>query len=81
MRKQAKIIEESDQNQINELPKSFRDKLNEAEKNLNKHGYSSLCALFAVPEGIIKDRFKFLLKDNIVYKKFLKSLPSDDEKY
>ena len=64
-----------------ELPQELIDKLNEVEKNLDKYNYNRLYPIFRVPEGMTKQRFKELLKDNVVYKKFLKVLPADDEKY
>lgn len=57
------------------------ERLNEAEKNLNDYNYHSLFPLFEIPQGISRSEFDELLKDNIVYKKFLKCLPSDDYRY
>jgi len=68
-------------NTIEKLPDWFMKRINEAEKNLNRHNYHSLFPLFEIPKGISRKEFDELLKDNVVYQKFLKVLPSDDIKY
>ena len=62
-----------------ELPESLKIKLNEVEKNLDDYTYHSLFTLFKIPKGMTEDKFKRLLKDNSVYKKFLKVQPKDGE--
>ena len=37
--------------------------------------------LFKIPKGISVTKFKELLKDNPVYKKYLRVKPDEDEKY
>ena len=74
-------IDEINQNEDYILLKPLLIKLKEVKKNLNKYNYNTLYPLFRVPKGMTKQRFKELLKDNIVYKKFMRMLPADDEKY
>ena len=63
------------------LPDRFMKQLSEAEKNLNEYNYHSLFPLFEIPQGISREEFNELLKDNIVYQKFLKVLPPEDLRY
>ena len=74
-------FEKNKKNKIEKLPDWFMERLNEAEKNLNDYNYHSLFPLFEIPQGISRSKFDELLKDNIVYKKFLKCLPPDDYRY
>ena len=70
-----------DEEKDNELPQSYKDKLKEVEKDLDNYNYNTLYPLFRIPKGMTFNRFKELLKDNPVYKKFMRILPPDDEKY
>jgi len=63
------------------LPTYLKIKLKEVEKNLDNHTYHSLFPLFKIPEGMTADKFKKLLKNNKVYKKFLSVQPKEGEKY
>ena len=63
------------------FPKSFIEKLKEIEKNLEIYNYNSLFPIFLVPRNMSREEFDDLLKDNIVYKKFIKILPNEDVKY
>ena len=77
----SRNFEEKKQSKTKKLPDWFMKRLNEAEKNLNRHNYNSLFPLFEIPKEISREEFHELLKDNIVYQKFLKVLPPDDIKY
>ena len=64
-----------------ELPQSLIDKLNEVRKNLDQYNYHSLFPLFIIPDGMTKAKFKELLKDNPVYKRFQECCPKNGDKY
>ena len=72
---------ESNDDELKELPKDLRIKIKEAEKDLDNYNYHSLYPLFKIPEGMSEDKFKKILKDNVVYQKFMRSLPGKGEKY
>ena len=63
------------------MPKDLRIKIKEAEKDLDNYNYHSLYPSFKIPEGMSVDKFKKILKDNVVYQKFMRSLPGKGEKY
>ena len=66
---------------IHKLPESFMEKLKEVEKDLENYNYHSLYPLFKIPNDMSPEEFKELLKDNPVYKKFMKVLPDEYKKY
>ena len=66
---------------MNILPESFMKKLKEVEKNLESYNYHFLFPLFKIQNGISLKEFKELLKDNPVYKLFMKVLPDKYKKY
>ena len=83
-KKHKKISDNNNNNdkyEIKELPQSFLNKLKEAGKNLDQYNYHSLYPLFKIPEGMSSAKFKALLKDNPVYKKFKNSFPKKGDKY
>ena len=57
------------------------EKLKEVEKDLENYNYHSLYPLFKIPNDMSPEEFKELLKDNPVYKKFMKVLPDEYKKY
>ena len=67
--------------EMDQLPKELLDTLSEVEQNLDEYNYHSLFPLFKIPEGMSLEVFQELLKDNPVYKKFKKLLPSKNKKY
>ena len=67
--------------EMDQLPKELLDTLSEIEQNLDEYNYHSLFPLFKIPEGMSLEVFQELLKDNPVYKKFKKLLPSKNKKY
>lgn len=76
--------EEEEENVMknNELPESFLKELEEVQKNLDNYKtYHSLYPLFRIPKGMSVEKFNELLKNNIVFKKFMKFQPNEDEKY
>lgn len=74
--------EEEKDEKINELPESFLLELEEVQQNLDNYKtYQSLYPLFRIPKGMTIEKFNELLKNNIVFKKFMKFQPNEDEKY
>ena len=72
---------ESNYDEIKELPEELKIKLKEAEKDLDNSTYHSLFPLFKIPNGMTADEFKNILKNNVVYQKFMKLQPGEGEKY
>ena len=77
--KPKEIIEKIEK--IHKLPESFVKKLKEVEKNFENYNYYYLFPLFKIPNNMSHEEFKDLLKDNLVYKKFMKVLPDEYKKY
>ena len=73
-------ISKEEKDSLKGLPDSFIIKLKEAEKNLENLSYRKLYPLFRIPDNMTPEDFNELLKNNIVYKKFMK-YSQDDEKY
>lgn len=82
-KKKPKEINEEilEDERINKLPESFIKNLKEAENNLESYNYHTLFPLFKIPKGMKAEEFNELLKDNPVYKKFMKVLPDEYKKY
>ena len=55
-------------------------KLEEASKNLDEYNYNRLYPIFKIPDNMTSEEFDEILKDNIVYKKFMKII-SKNSKY
>ena len=73
--------EEENEEKIDELPESFLKQLEEVQKNLELYTYHSLYPLFKIPKGMSVEKFNELLKNNVVYKRFMKLQPGEYEKY
>ena len=65
---------------LKRLPDFLARKLEEAEENLEEYNYHRLFPLFKVPDNMTPTEFDDILKNNRVYKKFMKII-SNDAKY
>ena len=79
-KKKFAIISEEKKNSLKGLPKDLIIKLEEVSKNLDDYNYNRLYPLFRIPDNMTSEEFHEILKDNIVYKKFMKII-STDAKY
>ena len=78
-KKFSKISEEK-KNSLKGLPEELIIKLEEASKNLDEYNYNRLYPIFKIPDNMTSEEFDEILKDNIVYKKFMKII-SKNSKY
>ena len=70
-KKIEKEIEE-EKNNLKGLPEYLINKLIEVGKNLDDYNYNRLYPIFKIPDNMTEEQFKEILKNNKVYKKFMK---------
>ena len=78
-KKFSKISEEK-KNSLKGLPEELIIKLEEVSKNLDEYNYNRLYPIIKIPDNMTSEEFDEILKDNIVYKKFMKII-SKNSKY